>query len=290
MSRLLIFYGVYEQEKSFAGAALANLLDILNQHEVHVAIQDDASPSQVGQRLVDEFSSRVPVRLIRLERSLGYHGTYERALSFLDRALTWGEEYDFLIRVDADLQFCTRRLSEVFSSPQLPNAGMVGPTIDMRWRDYALFLADQLPFGLMRTVSDGVMSHDWSLCRTRPVWWHDIGRLSILHGFRGRMIPGVLQIIAWRSMAAMAARGWFSRPRSSTGLVFQDDLILTAMVKAVGHPVLDISDVVRDFKYELFLREGTTAADILQCGLDLVHPLKDNDWAHGLRTSLRQRL
>lgn len=167
---------------------------------------------------------------------------------------------------------------------------MVGPTIEMRLRDFALFLADQLPFGLKRTVNDGVMSHDWALRRTRPVWWHDIGRLSLLNGFRGRMVPGVLQIIAWRSIVEMANRGWLSRPRSSTGLIFQDDLVLTAMVKALGHAVLDISDVVDNFKCELFLAENATAADVIERGLDLVHPLKDNDWAHSLREVLQKRL
>jgi hypothetical protein len=289
MSRLLIFFGVYEQEKSYAGTTLSRLLDILAQHDVHVAVQDDASASQVGQRLVDEFRSRVPIRLIRLERSLGYHGTYERAVSFLDRAVGWGEDYDYLIRVDADLHFCTPKLNEVLASPQLPKRGMVGPTIDMRCRDYLLFLVDQLPCGLMRSLNDGIMSHSWVLRRKRPVWWHDIGRRSLLHGFRGKMVPGVLQIIAWRSIKAMAERGWLSRSRASTGLVFQDDLIITAMVKALGDPVIEISDVVKDFKYELFLHNSSTASDILRSGYDLIHPLKDNDWAHALRKTLSQQ-
>jgi hypothetical protein len=86
---------------------------------------------------------------------------------------------------------------------------------------------------------------------------------------------------------SMAAKGWLSRSRSSTGLIFQDDLIWSVMVQALGHPLVDISDVVPGFRYDLFLPRDTPADQILRKGLDLVHPLKNNAWAHELRQQLR---
>jgi hypothetical protein len=289
--RLLIFFGVYEAERSFAHVCLEQLLDILRDHTVHVAIQDDASPSQLGDRLAEGVRPRLGdrVRVVRLERSLGFHGMYERVLGFLGRASTWGETFDYVLRVDPDLHFCSRRLADLFDGShgsRLPEVGIVGPTLAMRRRDFALYLADLLPAGFRRRLNDGVMEHRWELARTRPVWWSDIGRQAVRNGFRGRIVSGAFQILSWRSVLEMKQRGWLSRPRERSGLVFQDDVVSATFVRALGHPLLDIREVLPTWSTELFLRPTATAAEVRRRGLDLVHALKNEPWAHALRQEL----
>jgi hypothetical protein len=286
--RLLIFYGVYEAERSFAHVCLEQLLDILSGHTVHVGIQDDASPSRLGDRLAERVRPRLGdrVRVVRLDRSLGYHGMYERVLGFLDFACTWGETFDYVLRVDPDLHFCTHRLAEVFDRSLLPEVGLFGPTLAMRRRDFTLFLADLLPVGFRRRLKDGGMEHGWELARTYPVWWSDIGRRAVRNGFRGRIVTGSFGALSWRSVLQMRERGWFSRSRERSGLVFQDDVVTSAMVHALGHPLLDFREVLPTWNNELCLRPTDTADDVRRRGLDLVHALKNEPWAHALREKL----
>ncbi len=283
--RLLVFYGVYEAERSFAAATLAGLLDVLSDHDVTVDIQDDASPSHLGRTLARQFSKRARVRSSRLERSLGYHGMAERVVSFFHRTAASGESYDYVLRVDADLHFASRRLGALIASKRMPDRGLVGHLFSMRKRDYALWLADLTPAGLRRHVrKDGLMEHHWELRRTRPVWWSDIGRSALRRGFRGRMAAGGFQILSWPTLMELHDRGWLRRDRRSTGFIFQDDVLTTTMVQALGHPIVDLGEVDDEWKADLGLFPGTPIDELRS--LDLLHPLKDNAWAHEVRASL----
>jgi hypothetical protein len=286
MSRLLIFYGVYEKERAFAAHTLSQLLDVLEGHDVHLAVQDDASPSHLGQRLKDAFSSRVPTRLIRLHRSLGYFGTFDRTMSFLHQATTWGERYDYVLRVDPDIMLGTPRIRDLFAPGRLPPLGMVGPTLMLRKRDLVLFAADLLPAGFRRRVRDSGIDRKWELRRFSPVFWSDIGRQSLLRGFRGRIAAGVFQVIAWDTVLAWENAGWLARPRTGTGLMLQDDVLLSMMVVAAGHPLIDFEERLPGFRAELFMGPSNTAEGVRRRGVDLLHPLKDTEWANRLRADL----
>src|SRR5688500_10089488 len=77
-----VFFGVYEAEKAFAHQTLGQLLDILQNHDVHVLILDDASPSFVGQTLQASYADRdrVSCEVIRNEKSSGFRGAMDRTL------------------------------------------------------------------------------------------------------------------------------------------------------------------------------------------------------------------
>jgi hypothetical protein len=286
VSRLLIFYGVYEKERAFAAHTLTQLLDVLEGHEVHVAVQDDASPSHLGQQLKDAFSARAPTRVIRLHRSMGYFGTFERTMSFLHHATTWGDRYDYVLRVDPDISLGSPRMRDLFAPGRLPTLGMIGPTMTLRKRDLVLFAADLFPAGFRRRVRESGIDRKWELRRSSPVFWSDIGRRSLLRGFRGRIVAGMFQVIAWDTVLAMENAGWLSRPRRGTGLMLQDDVLLSMMVVAAGHPLFDFEERLPGFRAEMFLGSATTAEEVRRRGVDLLHPLKDAEWANRLRTEL----
>jgi hypothetical protein len=286
--RLLVFFGVYEAEASFAHVCLDQILDILRDHTVHLVIQDDASPSRLGDRLAAGVRARLGdrVRVVRIERSLGFHGFYERRLSMLDQATQWGETFDYVVQLDPDLHFCSRKLAEVLQSPRLPELGIVGPAVQMRKRDYLLFLADFLPAGFRRRHKGELLEHPWELRRVRRVWWHDIGWQALRGGFRGRIVTGALQVLSWKSVLAMRDRGWLSRRRRPVGLIYQDDVLIASFLAALGHPLRDLQEVVPTWKAEMFLAATTTAEEIRRRGFDLIHALKNDAWAHALREQL----
>lgn len=284
--RILLHFGVYEGDRPYAAQTLEQVLDSLALHELTVHIQDDASPSHVGGRLAEQFSDRVNLRLTRIDQSLGYHGTAERTLSLLNALAAGSQTYDYILRVDPDIYLTSRKLARLFDEDLLPERGLVGATNQMRRRDLALWLADLVPVGWRRRqLADGRMEHDWVM-RTAPVWWGDIGLHALKGGFRGRMVTGVLYALAWSTLSALHARGWLSRSRQAMGLLFHDDLFLSTMVWALGHPVSDINEFIPEWKADLFIQCGTPVDRLRSRQLDLLHPLKDNAWAQSVRNEI----
>lgn len=285
--RILLHYGVYEGDRPYAAQTLDQVLDFLAPHELTVHIQDDASPSYVGRRLAEQFSHRVNLRLTRIDQSLGYHGTAERTLSLLHALAVDGQSYDYVLRVDPDIYLTSGKLARLFDEDLLPDRGLVGTTNQMRLRDLVLWLADLVPVGWRRRqLADGRMEHDWVI-RTVPVWWRDIGLSALKRRFRGRMATGVLYVLAWSTLSALHECGWLSRSRQPMGLLFQDDLFLSTMVWALGHPLSDINEFIPEWKADLFIQRGTPVDTLRSRQLDLLHPLKDNAWAQSVRRDMK---
>ncbi len=284
--RILLHFGVYEGDRPYAAQTLDQVLDLLAPHELTVHVQDDASPSYLGSRLVEQFSHRVNLRLTRIDQSFGYHGTAERTLSLLNALAVEGPTYDYILRVDPDIYLTSRRLARLFDENLLPDRGLVGTTNQMRRRDLVLWFADLVPVGWRRRqLADGRMERDWVI-RTAPVWWSDIGLSALKRGFRGRMVTGVLYVLAWSTLSILHERGWLSRSRQAMGLLFHDDLFLSTMVWALGHPVLDIKEFIPEWKADLFIQRGTPVDTLRSRQLDLLHPLKDNAWAESVRNEI----
>jgi hypothetical protein len=284
--RILLHFGVYEGDRPYAAQTLAQVLDLLAPHELTVHIQDDASPSYLGRRLAEQFSHRVNLRLTRIDQSLGYHGATERTLSLLRALAVEGPTYDYILKVDPDIYLTSRRLARLFDGNLLPDCGLVGPTNQMRRRDLFLWLADLAPVGWRRRqLADGRMEHGWEI-RTAPVWWSDIGLSALSKGFRGRMVSGALYVLAWSTLLTLHERGWLSRSHQAMGLVFGEDLFVSTMVWALGHPVLDINEFIPEWKAELFIQPGALVDTLRSRQLDLLHPLKDNEWAQSVRNEI----
>jgi hypothetical protein len=285
--RILVFFCVYEAERSFAAGTLAQLLDVWNHCDLTLHIQDDASPSYLGHGLAKQFAERVPIRVTRVERSLGYHGLLEHWLSFLHNCAACAKRYDYVVRVDADIHLASRRLAHIFHPDRSPSNGILGHTLVMRHRDFLLWMADLAPAGMRRKLhADGRMEHRWEFRRTRPVWWSDIGWTALRRGFRGRIVTGPLQILAWPTLVAIDQRGWLARPRRATGFIFQDDVLLSMMVHAVGHPIMDIRKIIDGWNATCFLTPGTPIQSILASRFDFLHPLKNSSWADEVRAAM----
>lgn len=290
--RLCVFLGVYEAERVIAARTLRRLLTILDGHQVSLVILDDASPGRLGEALAREFAPRIAgtVEVRRIETSTGYHGSIERTFSVFDeitaRSPTASEAPDYVLRVDADIGFGRSDLARLFAPGVLPAEGLFGGTFAMRRRDLLLFCLDLLPIGFRRRRVGERLEHGWQLRRTRPVWWSVFGWRALRRGFRGRIVPGSFQIIAWATLLEMRRQGALTRSRRTLGLVFGEDVITNAAVWAVGHRVIDVGELVPDWDFEHFLTPGTTAADLVGRSPYYLHPLKDEAWANALRDEL----
>ncbi len=288
--KLAVFFGVYEAEKEFARHTLGQLLDILGQHEVHVLVLDDASASRLGDSLAQSFSSKshVHIEVLRLEKSSGFRGAMDRTLFAFRHLAKAQKQFDYVLRVDADLFFNRKDLARIFASERLPEHGMIGTFANFRWRDYLLFLADLLPMGFRRKYAGGVIEHKWELKRWKPVWWGDLGLKALIHGFRRRFIGGSFQIISGKTLAELLKRGWLDRkPLANMGLIFGEDIMSNVLVKAVGHPLVDIADLVPDWSCDMALQPGQMDSEQIQSkAYYLVHPLKGDAWALKLRRDL----
>jgi len=255
-------------------------------------VYDDASPSRLGEQMAQHFTGRGARRVdvLRAERSTGYRGAIDRTLTALGWIARCGRGYDYVLRVDADTHFCRTGLGALFQPGRLPPRGIVGQTLQMRRKDAVQILLDELPAGFRRARDpNGDIMHQWQLSRGRPVWWHDIGVRALAHGFRGTIVPGCFVIIAAETLLAISSAGWLDRPRQSLGLVFGEDVMISILTKALGHPITDARTLIPDWSCELGLRPDTSAQIVEQRRYYFIHPLKDVEWANALRQALPLR-
>jgi hypothetical protein len=287
-----VFFGVYEAEKTFAQQTLGQLLDILQSHDVHVLVLDDASPSFVGKSLQAAFvgRQRVTFEVIRNEKSSGFRGAMDRTLFAFRHLAGNPQEFDYILRVDADLFFNRKDLAGIFESGLLPKQGMVGTFAEFRGRDFIQLLADLLPLGFRRRQVNGVVEHKWELKRMRPVWWWDLGLRAIMNGFRRRFIGGPFQIIAGTTLREWAGRGWLDRkPLAGLGLVFGEDVMSNVLVKALNHPLVDLAELVPDWACDMAINPHKGGPEFIQANrYYLVHPLKGDAWGLRLRQELER--
>ncbi len=287
-----VFFGVYDAEKTFAHQTLGQLLDILQGHDVHVLILDDASPSQVGKslKLAFEDKAQVNFEVIRIEKSSGFRGAMDRTLFALRHLASKSQAFDYVLRVDADLFFYRRDLAGIFDSDRLPAQGMVGSFARFRTRDFIQVLFDLVPFGFRRRQSQGVVEHKWEFKRIKPVWWWDLGLRALMNGFDRRFIGGPFQILAGSTLAEMAKRGWLERrPLKGLGLVFGEDVMTNVMVKALNHPLVDLAELVPDWACDMAINPHKGGPEFIQANrYYLVHPLKGDAWGLSFRQELER--
>jgi hypothetical protein len=289
--KLAIFFGVYEAEKDFAESTLRQLLDILQGHEVYVLILDDASPSQVGDALLKAFSGRSQAKLevIRNSSSSGFRGAMARTLMAYEHIAQLNQDFDYVLRVDADLFFNRKDLASLFDSHQLPAQGLCGVMTKFRWRDLILLMADLMPFGFRRRQNQGFVEHKWE-ARLHPVWYWDLGVRAIAYGFRRRFLGGPFQILAAATLRELHTRGWLRRkPLARLGLIFGEDVMTNIMVKALHHPLHDLADLVPDWACDMAVHPHKHDPLLKQANkYYLIHPLKGDAWGMNLRKELER--
>jgi glycosyltransferase involved in cell wall biosynthesis len=287
-----VFFGVYEAEKPFAQQTLGQLLDILQNHDVHVLILDDASPSFLGDSLARAFADRknTSFEVIRKEKSSGFRGAMDRTLLAFRRLAESTQDFDYVLRVDADLFFNRKELAAVFDGQRLPTQGLIGTFARFRPRDYLQVLLDLLPLGFRRRQTQGIVEHDWELKRLKPVWWWDLGLRALLHGFNHRFIGGSFQIMAGSTFYEIARRGWMQRnPLEGLGLVFGEDVMTNILVKALNHPLVDIAELLPDWACDMAINPHKGGSRMIQAHrYYLVHPLKGDAWGLKLRQELER--
>ncbi|HYX39328.1 MAG TPA: glycosyltransferase [Oligoflexus sp.] len=287
-----VFFGVYEAEKAFAQQTLGQLLDILQNHDVHVLILDDASPSFLGQGLVQVYAGRkrVTFEVLRNEKSSGFRGAMDRTLFAFRHLSNSSQAFDYVLRVDADLFFNRKDLAGIFESHRLPKQGMIGSFARFRVRDYIQVLADLVPFGFRRRQVNGIVEHKWEFKRVRAVWWWDLGLRALRYGFNREFIGGPFQIIAGSTLMELSRKGWLDRrPLENLGLVFGEDVMSNILVKALNHPLMDLAELVPDWACDMAINPHKGDWQSIQANrYYLVHPLKGDPWGLRLRQELER--
>lgn len=286
--RVLALMMACENDKNLARRTLGQVVGFFEEHELDVLVFDDASSSRCGDALAREFQPRIPGKLQTMvaNESKGFYRILENTMDMLKAVTSSGQRYDYVVKVDPDVHFCNHLLSQVFEGATLPSRGLFGPVLRMRSRDHVQVLADMLPLGFRRRNRGGIIDHKWEFAGFRKVWWADIGRRALLHGWRGEFAPGSFYVLAWDTLIEMARHGYLDRDHTAMGMVFGDDVVISAMTRSLGHPIVGFRDLVPGWSSELFLREGATAAEIRAKRHAMIHPLKDRSWAHRLRDEL----
>ena len=280
---------VCEGEYDIAWDALMSLAQSCKGADISLFVLDDASPSQVGKRLADKFYEATlnPVDCLELPRSLGFRGSGQRAFLGLERIASSGEAFDIVVKIDADALVVRDDLGD-FLEKSCPNGlGLYGEGNLMRWRDRLLYMMDYLPMGFKRALVDGVIQREWQLSRNYPVWWTDFGRRALLNGFRFHYIPGCFWYLGGKTLQKLKEVGYLSRDQSKYGFVFNDDLLLTTAVYAIGHPVVDLITVSQHWKGSMSMSENTLIVAVNHLDPYVVHPLKNNPKAWVRRRELK---
>ncbi|HVU05899.1 MAG TPA: hypothetical protein VHE30_29320 [Polyangiaceae bacterium] len=274
--KIALFMTVCEGESVISRDALQSLVRACEGHDLHAFIVDDASESAVGDGLV-EFAKRthgVPGECLRMKQSLGFHGMAKRLFAGLERVAEHGGDFDQIVKLDPDALVVRRDLGRFLAESTIGRRGLAGEMHGMRLRDCAPFLLDQLPFGYRRRSANGVLAHDKEFRRVGPVWWTDIGVRALLGGFHFRYVPGCFFVLGGDTLRALHERGYLARSQARHGLVFNDDLILTASTYAVGHPVVDLSRRSPHWGWSMSMAEDTPMDVVVKHAPYVVHPLK----------------
>jgi hypothetical protein len=290
---------VCQGESDIARDAITSLLGDAAPGGIEAFILDDASPSRVGQAVVDHCASLgIPARLKVMPSRVGFRGGITRVVTTLKWiADTAAAEhsgrplpYDLVVKLDPD-SLLLRRDTVAFLAGRCPRRGIAGILHNMRRRDQLLFLADLLPVGFRRQSVDGVVHHKWEFRRFGPVWWSDIGRRALLNGFRFRYTHGALYVIGGETLQSLAAAGYLHRPLAGRHgfMTSEEDPMASVLTAAVGHPIVDLNAPGAPFG-EAYAWPDMDPAPLLAAGAFLLHPLKPTPAGTELRRRFIQAL
>ena len=286
--KLLLILMVCEPDKVIADLMLEQLVDLCADVELHILIFDDASESLVGEQLKQKYSEQIQgdVEVLRCASNRGYYRLQRNLFDMLQHAVTTGVSYDYVLKVDPDVHFTDRRIAMLLDVHKLPDRGSIGHIFKVRKRELVQIFGDLLPFGFRRRKIKEKIDHQWQWRFYRKVWWSDIGRKAIFRRNIRWVAPGSFYLVAWDSVLEIASRGYLDRDHERIGLVFGEDLLLSILITAIGHPMTAFTDIDPDFKCALFLDESSSSAEVRAQRLYYIHPVKDTPAGIQLRRDL----
>lgn len=287
--KILLLLMVCDSDQAIISPTIQQIVDLLGDLELHFIIYDDASSERLGQRVKDKFeaTTRGRIHVIRSDKSKGFYHIIENIMVMFRYAVHLREHFDYVLKIDPDLAFASKRFRDFFNPDLLPTKGIISTVFKARPRDYVQFYLDLLPFGFRRKRRLGKIEHSWEWAGFRKIWWRNLGFKAFLNGYRGEVTPGCFILLSWETVIAMNEQKYFDMDHRDTGLIFAEDVFITIMVKALGHPLYDVKDIDPNFKAAIFLHEGATIEEIKDKGYYLVHPLKDRPWANTLRQEIK---
>lgn len=287
--RLLFCLMVCEKDWKVAHSTIERLGEVMGPRKFDVLLFDDASPSRVGDRLVAHFAGKLPAKIsvVRAEHSKGYYRLIENLMVLFGVAAQSSEPYDMVIRIDPDIHIVSNSFGSFFDQDVWPRQGIVSLVFQSRWRDFVQFFNDISPVGFRRKRVNGVGMHAWQFAGFRRVWWAWHGWRALFRGYWRQVTPGAFMAVPWATLQEMKRRGMFEQSHEEMGLIFGDDLIFGILVKSLGHPIVNIRDLLPQFRWNLWLRRGQPLESIQARDITLLHPLKDDPWSHQVRAKIR---
>ncbi len=287
--KIAVFFALCEGEFEITLDTLQRVLDTCRQHEFDLYIVDDASPSNVGARIIESIASRVGhTRLIRLPKSLGFWGTATRMMIALRAINEEDRNYDYVLGLDPDLFPVRLDLGEEIARKCTDRGALYGCSTALRKRDALLFLADMIPVGFRRRTVEGVSGRKWSLSRSYSCWWTDLGVKSLLKGYSFEFIGGSFWLLGGDVLRRFESTRILSRDESKFGLTLGDDMLLTIMTLGVGLPVVDLGSGNPSWQGTLGMGVNVSVETINRCRPYVVHPLKNNSAGWTRRSELKE--
>jgi hypothetical protein len=276
--RIALLICVCEGEESIAWDVLSAAGQCFAQAEVSLFVVDDASPSRVGQTLVDRFAKTFgqSASCRVLPKSLRFYGTAERLFRGLSDIASSGKDFDAIVKLESDICIVRQDLLAFVEQVCPDGVGLYGERYGMRARDSLLLAADLVPAGFARERVDGIIQRKWRFGRLFPVWWADIGRRAFLRGYRFGFIAGSFWVLGGKTLRKMAESGWLARDYGKTGFVFADDVLITVAAHAVGDPVVDLGKVSPHWGRYLSITDETPTEAFIPKKPYVVHHLKNH--------------
>ncbi|MEI7547535.1 MAG: glycosyltransferase family A protein [Actinomycetota bacterium] len=290
--RVAVMTFVHERDRDLAIDMLESLARSSPQADLDVYLVDDASPSRTGDAVAEWCVDHgYEVHCLRHDEHTGYRGAIQRTLELLTVVAGSTEPYDFVLRIDSDALVVRDHLIEFLQQHCTDRRGMYGVTRRMRRKDAAALLLDLLPAGLMRTEQDGVVGHDYSLRRTRPVWWWRIGLRSFAKGFRFRFADGPCVVLGSDVPRMLLQSGDLARHRPDRhGLITSEEDVIVSMIcraNGVHHTGLETFE-------PSWAQMNWIGAGVLDAPTDavpfVVHPLKPTPEGLELRRRIHKTL
>jgi hypothetical protein len=291
--RLAIMTFVYEADRHIAFDLLDSVLRSCQDAEIDVFLTDDASPSNVGEKIISWCrNAGVNAICLRDEENLGFRGAIYRTVRLLKAIASQPKSYDVILRIDTDALVIRPNLGAALQQICTDRTGLYGVIQYMRPKDRLGFLLDLLPIGLKRDAQNGShITRTYSLSRFSPVWWWRIGVQGLLRGFRFGFVQGSCYVLGGDVPRKLQQQGLLNQYNAHQfGLITsEEDVIVTLMCTAAELPIYEVDQTDPTWRQVNSIRETVLTQPLDQIPY-VIHPLKSIPADEELRTRIKQYL
>lgn len=282
----------YEGDQGIVFDMLESLTKSFKQDRFDLFITDDASPSQVGQKVIEWGRARgIKVTCHREEQNQGFRGAVERTLRLLQLIADAPVQYDVILRIDTDALVIREGLDVALRNACDDPRALYGVIKYMRPRDRLGLLSDLLPIGLKRRSNGAKIEREYRPNRMHPVWWWSIGLNAFLRGFDFGFVEGSCYAMGGRLPAELAKRGMLKRySRGRHGLITsEEDIVVTMMCRAAGLPFRHLDKHDKSWRDVNVLGERVLTKELHELPY-VVHALKPDAKGAALRAKIKARM